>query len=295
MNKILGLMIFILCSCSHQTKTLQASKTSNAFAHEGFVRWTQADLERFDNKGDVLALQAQCHLQKMGNQDDLKLIMTSFSDKLSDHQEQASYWNQIAACYLYHQDYAKAQFIIDFALNKKPSPIVRSSLLNNKGLIQLRLGKHDLALLSFKESIKSAPEALTPQFNLSLVYLQYGHVTLALPILKRLHSKNTKDEEIMAHLGLSLVLMQQYQQADKLFSKLGEAYKRRADVTVMMAINELEQGNPENARHLMLRQSGTSSMYLKRMSQITEKRINMALEQKRIAQEQARATASKSE
>jgi tetratricopeptide (TPR) repeat protein len=301
MNKFLLVIFILVTSCSHQTKTLQATKSNNAFANEGFIRWTQVDLQRFDNGNQLVELQAQCHRQKIADQAEIQEMMDSFSNHLTANQENAAYWNHIAVCYMYHQDYAKAQFVFEFALNKNPSSAVKAALLNNKGLIQLRLGHHTLALTSFKESIKLSPRSLTPQFNLSLLYLEYGHVALALPILQRLHSLHSTDEEIMTKLGFSYVLMQQYNKANSLFSKLSEPYKRRADVTVIMAINDLEQGKPESARHLMLRQSRTNSTYLKRMSQMTERRINQALENKRVAEEKkkeqeklSRSTASDS-
>lgn len=284
MTKLTSILLFLslFASCAHQVGPLKVSAQKDAFRTESFQR--SSDLNKTALTNELEQLMASC-LSTNLNQS-----LESFSTALDTYQENPLYWGMMGACYLHHQDLPKALFVTEMGLGRKPQKEVKAFLLNNRGVIHLKNRHFERAKQDFEEALKANPQSVTTRFNLSLIYIQFGHTGLAEALLARLHREHPQDEEILALSGIVQLLQNRQPEAESYFVKLSEGYRRRSDLSLALAINALELDRPEEAKHILLRQASTSLTHLKRMTLVTQKRINQKLEMKREQEELAKRT-----
>jgi len=142
------------------------------------------------------------------NKDDISLLNESY-DLLSSLSHRYSSFNFKTACnildisisldnnhflpfFFYDQillnnnDFNSAMSINDFALNRKPSTIVKSYLLNNKGLIFQTIGQYDQAYNSFIDSIEIFDNPIS-YMNLGLTSIQRNNIDESLVYINKAH------------------------------------------------------------------------------------------------------------
>jgi predicted Zn-dependent protease len=271
-----------LIGCAHKISPIRTSTENNAFAGEGFLRWGAQELRAHaEESTELSSLQASCHQGRAQNATDHRKSIERFSSILEAHQESPLYWNHVAVCHLYHEKLAQAQFAISLGMQKRGAQHEQALLHNTQGVIYLTHRFYPQALDSFKEAHRLQPHARTPRFNLAVTYIQFGHFAKAQLHLDYLYRSAPKDEEILSQMGIVLLLQGEHERAWAHFNKLSEPYRRRSDLSAVMAINALLLNEPEEARHLLLRQARAQDPFIRRMTQQTQTAIDRALEEKR--------------
>lgn len=290
------LIILLMSSCAHQVAPLRTSSGADAFYNESYLRWSRAELSDQQGHPDqLMAIQAQCYRTNAGGQSDYTTAQRNLAAHLIDNQDSPLYWNHVAACHIHHGQLAKAHFVLTYGLQKKGTPQQLSVLYNNLGLVSLKNRHFEQAKEHFERAHTLSPQSLVPRFNLAIVLLQFGHSHQAITHLEVVHRTNPKDQEVLSQLGIAYLLIGNHAQAYAYFNQLNEDYRRRGDLSAMMAINALKLGSPEQGRHILLRQGRTNDPFIRRMTQFTQRVIDQSLEQKRTQEEQSRRIATQSE
>ncbi len=132
-----------------------------------------------------------------------------------------------------------SRIIIERILSKHPN---QPSAYTNRGIINLREGLKDEAILAFLKSLEIDRNYLPALANLSSIYMEYYDYEKAFPLLKKAYAiirkfekvVNSKDYvKIANNYAVSLVWAKEFKQATRVYERLME----RGDATVDIFIN----------------------------------------------------------
>lgn len=125
-------------------------------------------------------------------------------DKLYDQKKNsAMYWNQVASCYFFKNDYSKAILFFNKARDIDSKYAVP---LNNLGVVFQRQGRFQKAHAAFKKASDMNTFLITPTYNLAKLYLKFGIVSKAMPLIDGLLKKNPGDSSLKVAKAYALLL-----------------------------------------------------------------------------------------
>jgi tetratricopeptide (TPR) repeat protein len=228
---ILILVILTSCASSQQIFKIE-NENLDALRHESLYRYDQKRLSKLA-ANNFLAL---CHQSNFLEAQKIAI------KQLDQRKNEPVYWTELGTCYYLQKEDAKAKFYYQMALGLSKSKELRSSIINNIGLIYLRNSKYDEAKEHFKQASIIHPNSLTPHYNLAQVYLYFGHYKNAKKQLERLYHKNPKDIDFIYLLGHISLMKYQYKKAKSYFDQIPIQYLKRQDMANSIAMLYIKMG-----------------------------------------------------
>ncbi len=265
-NAICALFLLLLISCSSSRIERKIDDSSwDAFADESFMRWSNKRLSSSSSLKKVLG----CYSGEVDKT--LNVLKVNLSKK------DLYYWLQIGNCYYLKDEWSKADFFYRLGFDESTNSSLKSLFLNNMGLIQFKYEDWDKGREYLKESIALSPKSKIPRFNLSQLYLQFGHFQSAIKILKDLEGE--KDVDIYFSLANAFLFSDDLQNAEKYFSLIPKENFKREDIADSYAIFMIKSGNIRNAQEIMNERQRSGAYELTKISQKIEKIISTRLKQ----------------
>jgi len=264
MKKLTPLFLLIfLTSCATKVPKPVISETRlDSLRAESLNR---VDGQMLDNTGKRYNKVALCHKEEYNKASQL------FKDSLDKNQKDAHYWNQLGICYFLKGEYSKSQMYLGISMNLAKSNKMKAVALNNLGLIQLKLENYPEAKDFFKQSLKKNKKALTPKFNLAMLYSKFGLLGKAQKKFFELRKKNRMDPDINYQIGHIYLLKKNFAKAKTYFSQIPQKYLLRDDVMTNYATTLYFLGEYKKALSMLEKAPKTMGSYSQAQTELQNK------------------------
>ena len=266
------IVIFILSACSSSSKNENGSEqlTNADFKKQEQVRYTK-DQEQFSsNKGPLNFVSVfgneSVELMNESERDDVvdqgnpltQSLMRCHKGEIQKalidlveigkvYQKHPVYWNSIGICYLLNKENDKAQMFFNKALDVFPE---YTPALNNLGVMLVREGSAQKAMIAFERAVKSAAFSLLPKYNLAVLHLRYYQVNQALQYLIPLYKNYPNEQGVIYSLAFAKLLQGEYAQSSGLFKQLNKEFLRKTEVAINYAIAVALSGDKKAAKEI---------------------------------------------
>lgn len=247
-------MAFLSMSCSLNRLSTTGSQSSELLKNETLLRYNSDEIQQIaENDNPLTSALAECH---RGN---AKNALNKLKNELEENRENFEYWNKVGTCYYLSKNDSKATFFFEHALNiskktKKKNPYS----YNNLGILYLKKRHFAKAKTAFELALKTSPNLLTPKYNLSQLYLQFGQIAPAKKILLDLYGEDSKDIDLISSLGVLAIIEKEYDLAIKYFNMIPEDDQKRADIAAHFSLSLYLKGNYYEAREALKKQKVTT-------------------------------------
>ncbi len=243
-NKLLSLItLLLITSCaSNIPKPVIEESSLDSLRAESLNRMSLQALESTNKNHKKLAL---CHKKEYNKASEL------FKESLDKNQKNPHYWNQLGVCYFLKGEYSKSQMYLGISEGLAKSKKMKAIVLNNQGLIQLKLANYPEARELFSKSTELNSRALTPKFNLAMLYSKFGLLGKAHKLLFQLRKENKIDPDINYQIAHIYLLNKKFTLAKKYFEMIPDKYLKRDDVLTNYATTLYYLGDYQKAQKLL--------------------------------------------
>ena len=228
--KIVTLTVLLVSCSGTPFLTVSDNRESNILFEESFFRFSHEKLSQFADQSPLSEALVECH---KGN---YKTGLNLFKKYYLKNKKSYKYWLQLGNCYYLQKSWSKAIYFYSLSkdLSKKED---QGPFLNNLALIHLNFGNYDKAKDLLKKAVKINKRFLTPKYNLSQLFLQFGHFERARKILHGLHLKAPNDINVLASLSYVMLLNRQYNSSLDFLLKIKVEDRKRGDIGIYLALN----------------------------------------------------------
>lgn len=213
--------MLIFASCASNKKHFVIKESNyDSLRNESLYRHSPERLAQMPQESEL----TMCHKGK------IEQALERFERQLDNRSKDPLYWSHIGTCYYLKGEFPKAKFYYQLALGLTKKKEVIASLYNNMGLIFLQVKKFQEAQEHFAKAMELTPQALTPIFNMTQVYIGHKHYTKAQKKLEILLTRAPDDVDFrywQAHLYL---MTGKYALAKKQFDQIPPQYLKRQDI-----------------------------------------------------------------
>jgi tetratricopeptide (TPR) repeat protein len=231
-----------LISCASQ-KTFESQNRqeteADAMADESYLRW---------GKDKLIALNqplANCY---QGRADEtLDLYKKEYLEK----SKTPFYWLHIGNCFYNKGAWLKAEFFYRMTLEESKSPTIRAIALNNLGLIQFKFQQWEKGKEYLWESVRLSAKFKVPRYNLSQLYLQFGHYDRAIDLLNDQAFKGHKDIDVYFSLANAHLYKGDISKAGSYFEQIPQNKFLREDMAATYALYLIRKGDYKGASDVM--------------------------------------------
>ena len=234
---LLALFLFIACSSQKRLNKI-ADSDWDSMSQESFVRWDSKRLASFDQKDQLIQ---GCY------KGDIEQSLQEYKKRFLKKDEQPYYWLHIGNCYYLKSDLKKAAFYYRLMLEDAKDPTLKALTNNNLAVIALQNRRWDQARELLKLSAKNHPDLKVPQFNLALLYLQFGHQDRAIAILEGKSFKGFKDIDVYHVLAHAYLYKGNLQKAESYLKLIPQELANREDIAVTHSLYLIRKGEFKNA------------------------------------------------
>ena len=185
--------------------------------------------------------QKETQMQESFRSKNQKNFLKRASKVLAEKDDHLKTLNRVSIYHLRRNQLGLAKIVIERIVSQYPK---RPSSYNNKGIIALKEGRKDEAVLAFLKSLSVDRSYLPALVNLSSLYIRLYDYEKALPLLERAYAK-TKDSEskekskeyikIANNYAVSLVWAKKWTQARKLYQRLVRKNQAGVDIFINYA------------------------------------------------------------
>lgn len=235
------LLVFGACSSHRESRAIN-DVSWDSLADESYMRWGVKRLEQF---ADPKMAVVNCYKGKTS--ETLGQLKKDY-DKSGQDQY---YWLHVGNCYFLDEVWTKAEFFYRMSLEESKSATVKSIALNNLGLIHFKYGQWDKGRDLLLESMKLAPKFRVPRYNISQLYLQFGHYDRAITVLSDRAFSGHKDLDVFFSLANAHLYKGDLKTAGQYFSYIPKEHFRREDIAATYALYLLKTGDTEGADRVM--------------------------------------------
>lgn len=196
----ISFFLFIFASCASQSNFKFEEAKYDALKSESLYGHTPLRLERYKEK--------------------LTFTNESLStDKLfKNNKKNAMYWNALGVSKLNQGEYSQALFNFKLALGLAQNSKNKAIIINNQGIVFAKIGHKEQASAMFKVARKTNPKALTPRYNLSMIYLSNNWNKKAAHILSTLYKEKPQGYIFAKNLSIAYYNLGQYPKAARVLS-----------------------------------------------------------------------------
>lgn len=195
------------------------------------------------------------------------------SQYFNRYQKVAAYWNIVANCHLNSGAHRKALLFYNKALEVSPNYV---PALNNIGVMYVRQGQDQKALVAFERANKVSKFSKTPRYNLAKLYLTYGMAELAQPLFISLLTEAPADVDILNAVATSYMMLGDYQNAMSYYQQIPKAQWQRAEIGLNLARTLSKLGKKDDAQQIAEDVKSSSNPELKRYSGIVKRDLGEA-------------------
>lgn len=262
---LLLMALIFLASCSSSRINRQINDAEwDSLADESYMRWGEERLEKFaDPKNTVV----KCY---KGN---TSKALDVYRKEYEKRGQQHYYWLHVGNCYFLDENWNKAEFFYRMTLEETKEPKIRSIALNNLGLIHFKHSQWDKGRDLIKDSMKLAPKFRVPKYNLSQLYLQFGHYDKAIELLDDSAFSGHKDIDVFFSLANAYLFKGDMKEAANYFSKIPKEHFRREDIAATYALFLLKKGDVDGAHEVMKKRDRSGVLEITNISQKIERMV----------------------
>ena len=189
------LILFVFTACASQSNLKFEEEKYDALRSESLHGHTPLRLENYKKK--------------------LTFVNDSlYTDRLfSTNKKSSMYWNALGVNKLNKGEYSQALFNFKLALGLAKNSQNKAIIINNQGIVFAKLGHQEQASAMFKMANRTNPKALTPRYNLSMIYLANNWNKKAARILVALYKKKPNGYIFAKNLSIAYYNLGQYTKA----------------------------------------------------------------------------------
>ena len=267
MNKLIIISTLLLVSCGSLKKQRTIDEEQfDGLKFESLKRFNSQRLGNIKEKNQKLV---QCHQGKTD------VAFEDFKAELDKSLNNYLYWNQISTCYILKKEYTKALNFLNLALATSKTKEQKAMVLNNMGVVHLEQENFPEAKEYFKKSTELSPHFLTPQYNLTQIYLKFGFYNKSRKLLTNLLNKNKNDIDFLHSYAYLELMTKNYKSALVFFNKIPEKYKYRDDIATNMAMTYYMLGLYENSLESLNDAPKSNKYFLSKQMEIKKRIENM--------------------
>ena len=238
---------------------------SPALQDETLDRYSVGELSKLaDSRDPLLEISLLCSKREF------EKSFAVASKIFNGYQKVPGYWNIVANCHLNQGSFRKALLFYNKALEINPG---YGPALNNIGVMYSRQGQDQKALIAFERANKQAKFSKTPKYNLAKLYLAYGLVDLALPILQALHTNSPEDADLLNAMGTCYFLMSDYQRAWSYYEKIPADLWHNAEYGLNIAVTLSKTSRKPEALKVLRNTQEPKNPKLKNYYAVVEKQL----------------------
>lgn len=272
MKTLLVLTILsFLVSCSSTRNGRQIDDvTWDSLADESYLRWGEVRLEKF---ADPTHAVVGCYQGKA------KDTLNQYKKDYEKNGKSEYYWLHIGNCYFTQESWTKAEFFYRMSLEESKLATIKSIALNNLGLIQFKHEQWEKGKEFLKQSMALAPRFKVPRYNISQLYLQFGHYDRAIEVLNESAFKGHKDIDVFFSLANAHLYKGDLKTAGEYFARIPKEHFRREDIAATYALFLIRKGDVKGANQVMKSRDRSGVMEITAISQKIEKMVAMRMKQ----------------
>ncbi len=263
---ILALVFLASCSSSRIERKIDDVHW-DSLADESYLRWGESRLEKNASSQHPVI---NCYKGKAKEtlvqykKDYEKLVSTSY------------YWLHIGNCYFVQDAWSKAEF---YYLDESKNATIKSIALNNLGLISFKHEQWEKGKEFLKESMKTASDFKVPRYNMSQLYLQFGHYDKAIQLLTEGPFKNSQDIDVYFSLANAWLYKGDLEMSGKYFAQIPKDHFRREDIAATYALYLIRKNDIKGAFAIMKARERSGVLEITAISQKIEKILASRMKQ----------------
>jgi tetratricopeptide (TPR) repeat protein len=260
---IVALILLASCSSSRIERKIEDHKW-DSLADESYLRWGESRLEKYgSNQYDVI----ECYKGKA------KETLDKYKKNYEKLVDTPYYWLHIGNCYFVQDSWSKAEFYYQMSLNESKNSTVKSIALNNLALLSFKHEQWEKGKDYLKEAMKNASSFKVPRYNMSQLYLQFGHYDKAIQLLTEGPFKGSQDIDVYFSLANAWLYKGDLDTAGKYFAMIPKDEFRREDIAATYALYLIRRNDIKGASLVMKARSRSGVLEITAISQKIEKML----------------------
>lgn len=272
MKTLLALLILsFLAACSSQRIDRRINDVAwDSLADESYLRWGETRLEKFaDPEHKVVG----CYNGKS------KDTLNQYKKDYEKNGKSEYYWLHIGNCFFTQELWTKAEFFYRLSLEETKQTTIKSIALNNLALIQFKYEQWEKGKEFLQQSMALAPKFKVPRYNISQLYLQFGHYDRAISVLSESAFKGHKDIDVYFSLANAHLYKGDLKTAGEYFALIPKEHFQREDIAATYALYLIRKGDVKGAHQVMKSRDRSGVMELTVISHKIEKMVASRMKQ----------------
>jgi tetratricopeptide (TPR) repeat protein len=268
---LIAVLIFLASCSSSRIERKIDNEGWDALADESYLRWGDKRLKAVGKEQQAVV---GCYLG------DAKETLKQYKLDYEKKKDSPYYWLHVGNCYFVQESWTKAEFFYRLALEEAKLPTVKSIANNNLGLIHFKYEQWEKGKEFLKASIALAPKFRVPKYNLSQLYLQFGHFDRAIAVLNEDIFRGQKDIDVTFSLANAHFFKGDLKTAGEHFAQIPKEFFRREDIAATYALYLIRQGNVQGANEIMKDRQRSGVLELTDISHQIEKMLAARMKEK---------------
>lgn len=263
--------IMFLASCSHQRIDRKIDDVAwDSLADESYLRWGEKRLEKHaDSQHEVI----NCYQGKAQE------TLDNYKKEYDSKGQTPYYWLHIGNCYFIQEAWSKAEFFYRMTLDESKIATVKSIALNNLGLIHFKYEQWEKGKEYLQQSMALAPKFKVPRYNISQLYLQFGHYEKAISVLSENAFRGHKDIDVYFSLANAYLYKGDIKTSGDYFAQIPKEHFRREDIAATYALYLIRIGDVNKAFDVMKERDRSGVAEITAISQKIEKMLAMKMKE----------------
>lgn len=260
---IFSLILLASCSSSRIERKIEDAHW-DSLADESYLRWGENRLEKHASSPDSVV---NCYKGKA------KETLVQYKKDYEKSVGTPYYWLHVGNCYFVQDAWSKAEFFYRMTLDESKNNTVKSIALNNLGLIHFKHEQWEKGKELLKESMKIASDFKVPRYNMSQLYLQFGHYDRAIELLTQGPFKNSQDIDVYFSLANAWLYKGDLETSGKYFAQIPKDHFRREDIAATYALFLIRKNDIQGAFNVMKARDRSGVLEITAISQKIEKML----------------------
>jgi tetratricopeptide (TPR) repeat protein len=263
-------LLVLLVSCSSQRIDRKIENGAmDSLADESYLRWGGHRLKSASPNDTVV----NCYRGK--TKETLELYKREYLTRKDD----PYYWPHVGNCYFVEEKWTKAEFFYRQGLEDVKSKTSLSIAHNNLGLIHFKHEQWEKGKEQLRLSMELAPKLKVPRFNLSQLYLQFGHYDKAIETLNHSAFKGKPDIDVNFSLANAYFYKGDLKTASEYFKMIPRDEFKREDIAATYALYLIRTGDLQGAFKVMRERERSGVFELTAISQKIEKILSQRMKE----------------
>ena len=265
---LFALLFFASCSTSRIDRKID-DVTWDSLADESYLRWGETRLTKANPDHAVV----NCY------KGEAKETLDKYKRDYITKGQTPYYWLHIGNCYFVQDQWSKAEFFYRMTLDETKVSTIKSIALNNLGLISFKYEQWEKGKDFLRQSMALAPKFKVPRYNMSQLFLQFGHYDKAIEVLNESAFRGHKDIDVYFSLANAYLYKGDLKTASRYFNMIPPEHFRREDIAATYALYLIRQGDVKGAKEIMNARDRSDVPELTAISQKIEKILSQRMKE----------------